>query len=502
MIIMDMLLRFVFFGIIVLLAALAFVPYKECFMITTSDFPNMMETCLENIQSDTMYNTVTGNEKYLKVAAMLDKALTHDANDNIITYKENGQNMCVMSPLKFAIPDDCIMNGKNGVYRLKKVPANGAIQPSGCLVDPNSSEFPNFLGDMEYSVNKADYDYIASVKAATDKARNETKALENKIEDDKKNTEATKQKIADLQSENTVLQSNLQSFSEKKKQLAQIKDGQTPDRAIRKTEELKSINVSANGIRWVMCDGQPRRTFCLMDQGYDGGGWMLLAKMDEGNTFHYDSAHWEQSTVVNPDDLSILPKAGGGIGDAKFPVFNSVPVKDLMIIFLIDVIGGHLPASRQTTEGARGWVWIIKNWWPHDRANGTTALTGFNRRYARDAPVSDPWAFDREGIERGIWSHQHMAMRVVIGGHSHLVPRDMVNEWNWGSVRLGITCNENGPGDFMTNDTWSGLGGGKSFGQCASDASHMPDCFSAGDFFGCCGVPGQRRRFKALLFGR
>ena len=501
---MDTLLRLVFFGVVVLLATLAFVPYKECFMISTSDFPNMMETCLENIRSDALYNTVTSNEKYLKVAAMLDKALTHDTNNNVVTYQEKGSDMCIMSPRKFSIPNSCVINGKNGVYRLKQVPANSDIQPSGCLIDPNQPNFTTFLGDVEYLVNKNDYEYIASVQTSTEKSRNEAKALESKIEAERRQTEATKQKIAELESENNILQSNLQSFAEKKKQMSQMKDGMSPERSIQTTAELKRLNVATNGIRWVMCDGQPRRTFCLMDHGYDGGGWMLLAKMDEGNTFHYDSNHWEQPTVLNPDDLTILPKVGGRIGDAKFPAFNSVPVKDIMVIFLIDVIGGHLPANRQTTEGARGWVWIFKDWWPHDRAKGTTALTGFNKHHARDAPIADPLAFDREGLERGLWSHQSMAMRVVIGGHRHLVPRDRVNAWNWGTLRLGITCNENGPGDFMTTDTWAGLGGGYSFEQCTSspDSGNMPGCFSAGDYFGCCGVPGQRRRFKALLFGR
>jgi hypothetical protein len=495
---MEKLLGFVFIAIAILLVTLAFVPYKECFITTSrDDFPAMLESCLENIQNHDMYAQITGNEKHWKVAAALDKALTRDTANSIVDYRDDsGRAMCVINPKRFQI-SGCTIQGKTRVHSLR--PTRGSVDPSGCLVNPNDPNFPDFLDDIDHIMNKQEYEYIANVKAQADRARDNIKAREAQAAADRLKTQEAQQQNAQHEIDNRSTQEQVNQANERAKALAQIKDGSTSDKAVSNALELKTLNVTTNGVRWVICDGRPRQTWCLMDPNYDGGGWMLLAKMDEGTTFHFDSVHWEQSTELNPSDLTIEAKRGGSIGDAKYPAFNSVPVKDIMVIFLIDIVGGHV--TNQTTRGAQGWAWIIKDWWPHDRTNGTTALTGFSKSQARDAPESNPLVFDKEGLVRNIWSHQYNEMKVVIGGHKHLQSSFTYGVNSWGSVRLGIACNENGPGDYLSNDTWCGIGGGNGGGGCVGNES-MPSCFSAGDYFGCCGVPGQRRRFKALLFGR
>ena len=495
---MEKLLGIVFVAIAILLVTLAFVPYKECFNTTSrDDFPAMLESCLENITDHDKYAQIIGNEKHWKVAAALDKALIHDTNNSIVDYNEDGSTMCVINPLKFQISDTCTIQGKNRVHSLR--PTMTSINPRGCLVNPNDPNFPEFLEDIDHIMNKQEYDYIARVKAQANRARENTKAREAQAAEDRLKAQEAQQQSSQLENNNRSIQTQVNTATQRSRALALIKDGATSDKAVNNARELRQFNVTTNGPRWVMCGGQPRQTWCLMDPNYDGGGWMLLAKMDEGTTFHFDSDHWETSTELNPTDLTIATKQGGGIGDAKYPAFNSVPVKDIMVIFLIDRVGGHL--TNQTTQGAQGWVWIIKDWWPHDKTNGTTALNGFSKRHARDAPESNPLVFDKEGLTWPyIWSHQYNEMKVVIGGHKHL---SGVN--TWGSVRLGIACNENGPGNFLSNDTWCGIGGGFA-GEginIARDHGWSPTGnFSAGDYFGCCGVAGQRRRFKALLFGR
>jgi hypothetical protein len=499
---MEKLLGFVFVAIAILLVTLAFVPYKECFTTTSrDDFPAMLESCLENIQDHDKYAQIIGNEKHWKVAAALDKALTRDTSNSIVDYRDDsGSMMCVINPRKFQVSNSCTIQGKHRVHSLR--PTRGSVDPSGCLVNPNDPNFTEFLEDIDHIMNKQEYDYIAKVKAQANRARANIKAREAQAAADRLKAQEARQQNMQIENENRSTQERVNTVSERARSLAQIKDGSTSEKAVSNARELRMSNVTTNGVRWVMCDGRPRQTWCLMDPNYDGGGWMLLAKMDEGTTFHFDSVHWEQSTELNPTDLTIEAKKGGGIGDAKYPAFNSVPVKDIMVIFLIDIIGGHV--TNQTTRGAQGWAWIIKDWWSRDRTNGTTALTGFSTSHARDAPESNPLKFDKEGLDRNIWSHQYNEMKVVIGGHKHLQPSDPPHGFNaWGSVRLGIACNENGPGNYLTNDTWCGIGGGNGSGGCVrTDNESMPSCFSAGDYFGCCGVPGQRRRFKALLFGR
>lgn len=495
---MEKLLGFVFVAIAILLVTLAFVPYKECFNTTSrDDFPALLESCLENITDHDKYAQIITNEKHWKVAAALDKALIHDTNNNIVDYNEDGSTMCVINPRKFQISDSCTIQGKNRVHSLR--PTRNSVNPRGCLVNPNHPNFPEFLEDIDHIMNKQEYDYIARVKAQADMARENTKKREAQAEEDRRKAQEAQAANSQIENSNRSLQTGVDAGNQRAREMAQIKDGTISDKAVNNARELINLNVTTNGPRWVMCGGQPRQTWCLMDPNYDGGGWMLLAKMDEGSTFHFDSVHWETSTELNPTDLTIATKQGGGIGDAKYPAFNSVPVKDIMVIFLIDTVGGHV--TNQTTPGAQGWAWIIKDWWPHDKTNGTTALIGFNKSHARDAPVSNPLEFDKEGLDRRIWSHQYNEMKVVIGGHKHLQSSSMYGVNTWGSIRLGIACNENGPGDFLSNDTWCGIGGGAGSGGCIGNET-SPTCFSAGDYFGCCGIPGQRRRFKALLFGR
>ena len=495
---MEKLLGFVFVAIAILLVTLAFVPYKECFNTTSSDvFPEMLESCLENIASHDKYAQIIGNEKHWKVAAALDKALTSDTTNGIVDYRDNGSAMCVINPKKFQLADSCTIQGTNRVHSLRRT--GRSINPSGCLVDPNAANFPDLLEDLDRIMNQQEYDYIENVKAQANRARENIKAREKQAADDRLKTQEAQQQNAQVIVTINSTQAQVNASTDRARELAQIKDGTMREKALNNARDLQKLNVTANGPRWVICGGQPRETWCLMDPNYDGGGWMLLAKMDEGTTFHFDSVHWETSTELNANDLSIATKRGGGIGDAKYPAFNSVPVKDIMVIFLIDIVGGHV--TNQTTPGAQGWAWIIKDWWPHDKTNGTTALTGFSKRQARDAPESNPLKFDKQGLDRRIWSHQYNEMKVIIGGHKHLQSSNVYGENTWGSVRLGIACNENGPGDFLSNDTWCGIGGGAGSNGCIGNPS-MSSCFSAGDYFGCCGIPGQRRRFKALLFGR
>jgi hypothetical protein len=495
---MEKLLGFVFVAIVILLVTLAFVPYKECFNTTSrDDFPEMLESCLENIQDHDKYAQIVGNEKHLKVAAALDKALTRDTSNSIVDYRESGRAMCVINPRKFQLPknNNCKIRGRNREHSLQ--PTRNSVDPRGCLVNPNDPNFIEFLDDIDHIINKQEYDYIARLKANADRARENTKAREAQAAADRVKTQEAQQQNILIENENRSTRARVDAANQQAREIARIKDGSISEKAMKNAREL--INVTTNGVRWVMCDGRPRETWCLMDPNYDGGGWMLLAKMDEGTTFHFDSVHWEQSTELNPTDLTIEERKNRTIGDAKYPAFNSVPVKDIMVIFLIDIIGGHV--TNQTTPGAQGWAWIIKDWWPHDKKNGTTALIGFSKSHARDAPESNPLKFDQAGLARNIWSHQYNEMKVVIGGHKHLQSSFTYGVNTWGSVRLGIACNENGPGDYLSNDTWCGIGGGNGSGGCIGNES-MPSCFSAGDYYGCCGIPGQRRRFKALLFGR
>lgn len=257
-----------------------------------------------------------------------------------------------------------------------------------------------------------------------------------------------------------------------------------------------------DGVYNIVCNGVDRPTYCIMNRDYDGGGWMLLMKMKHGNTFDFRSNHWTTPTELNALDTSLSLE-----NDAKFPVFNHVGIKDIMVIFMVNNrVGGHLSPAQQTTEGAKGWVWRCTNWYGGKPATG---ITGFSEsRVLKDTSGIDISAFnfDRTGINNRIWSSQSDG-RVVFGGHTALQPsgRGWHTANDWGTVRFGMVFNENGAGDFLSNDAWCGIGGGFSdegVNVARSYGWSPAGNFSAGDYFGCCGTSGMNSPVRALVFGR
>lgn len=258
-----------------------------------------------------------------------------------------------------------------------------------------------------------------------------------------------------------------------------------------------------DGVYNIICNGVDRPTYCIMNRDYDGGGWMLLMKMKQGDTFDFKSKHWtDPTTEMNALDTNLSLE-----NDAKFPVFNHVGIRDIMVIFMVENrVGGHLSPAQQTTEGAKGWVWRCTNWYGGRLA---TAITGFSEsRVLKDSSGADISAFDfdRAGIEARppIWSSQNVG-RVVFGGHTALQPsgRGWYTPNDFGTVRFGMVFNNED--DLLSNDTWCGIGGGFS-DEGVSIALHhgwgQNGNFSAGDYYGCCGNSGINSPVRALVFGR
>lgn len=69
------------------------------------------------------------------------------------------------------------------------------------------------------------------------------------------------------------------------------------------------------GAYWITASGSQFKAFCDMDR--HGGGWMLLLKATEGNTFGWHADHWTSPSILNEEDLT-----PNGNTDAKYPAFN------------------------------------------------------------------------------------------------------------------------------------------------------------------------------------
>ncbi len=91
---------------------------------------------------------------------------------------------------------------------------------------------------------------------------------------------------------------------------------------------IKSITgTNEDGMYYINCNGVSTQTYCLMNDAYDGGGWMMMMKGTRGTTFNYDSTHWTTTSTLNPTN------ANRDDGDAKYDTFNYQNINDVLAIF-------------------------------------------------------------------------------------------------------------------------------------------------------------------------
>lgn len=93
-------------------------------------------------------------------------------------------------------------------------------------------------------------------------------------------------------------------------------------------EEIKRRNPGASdGVYWIALDGgRTRQIYCLMDDRWLGGGWMMGMKATRGTTFQWGASYWTSDNVLNESAYNTND------GDAKFEVMNRFPAKDIMAI--------------------------------------------------------------------------------------------------------------------------------------------------------------------------
>ena len=234
---------------------------------------------------------------------------------------------------------------------------------------------------------------------------------------------------------------------------------------------IKDItNTNIDGVYYILCNGISTPTYCLMNDKYDGGGWMMIMKANTGSTFTYYTNYWYISNTLNQSDLT------RNNANAKYDAFNCIPIKDVMAIWPyadVGYIGGCLNIND-------GWVWLVNNW--YNSGTKITALSGF--QIPRDATPYIPYSF--AGFNSTIWSTQTSAYKHVFGGINHLSSNIYVN------TRWGFTWNENSANDFSSCDVNGGIGlHGSSTAK------------SGGDNINCCQTTtGYNRAMRYELYGR
>ena len=127
-------------------------------------------------------------------------------------------------------------------------------------------------------------------------------------------------------------------------------------------------NTNTDGVYYILVNGISTPVHCLMNDCYDGGGWMMLMKGTRGDTFQYSSNYWTTKNTLNAGDLT------RNDADAKYDTFNYSTVKDVLAIW------PDIPSRSYTNPYGQnggsifvddGWTWMVNNW------NETTRITPF-----------------------------------------------------------------------------------------------------------------------------
>lgn len=232
-------------------------------------------------------------------------------------------------------------------------------------------------------------------------------------------------------------------------------DSAFPQESAKIIKDLTGTNT--DGVYYILVNGISTPIHCLMNDCYDGGGWMMLMKGTRGTTFQYSSNYWTSKNTLNAGDLTRSD------ADAKYDTFNYSTVKDVLAIWP-DIS----PTSYTNVYGKNGgsifvndgWTWMINNW---NETTRLTPFTGFNT--TRLPHQNSASLFSTYGINNpfryngfGDWCSTET------GSYQHV----FYSTGNNANVRWGFLFN-NESNDFSSCDVFCGIGMGSLANYSAGD---------------------------------
>lgn len=251
-------------------------------------------------------------------------------------------------------------------------------------------------------------------------------------------------------------------------------DGTSASNAAPSAHYLKHNYGYADGVYWInLPTVGPTQVYCLMDDKWDGGGWMMMMKATTGNTFKYSANYWTTNNTLNSTDNT------RNNADAKFNTMNYFPSRDLLAIWPdISTTGGSL-------SGTGYWTWMQKNFYGGSRIVPITFFNTVSNYFIQDAKTFNGWS-------NGVFSSQ---TDVRFYGFNYS------NTPGWAKTRWGFGWNENGGGlwpngDMNSDDVWGGIGLNTT--NWGGDTG-----ISAGDAISCCqDTTGINRQARVEVYVR
>lgn len=248
-------------------------------------------------------------------------------------------------------------------------------------------------------------------------------------------------------------------------------DGSSAERAAVSAEAIKLLNPAAtDGVYWIQIPTiGPKQIYCIMDNAYDGGGWMMAMKATRGTTFNYNSNYWTTKNVLNETATNTAD------GDAKFHTMNYYQARDIMAVW------PDLTANSGCFNVSRGHIWLQRNFYTTN-ISFVDLMNTVNEYFIQDAN-------NFCGI--GQFSRQ---TDVRFYGFNYS------NDQNLARTRWGFGWNENGGGLWPNGNQGSDdVAGG--IGMTGTQQGQVN--YSAGDFIGCCqNVTGFNRSARVEVYVR
>lgn len=217
--------------------------------------------------------------------------------------------------------------------------------------------------------------------------------------------------------------------------------GSSADNPASSPAEIIAAGVTTDGAYYIdLPSVGPKLTYCALNSGFQGGGWMLAWKCTTGTTFSYTSSYWTSQNTLNETDMS------RNNADAKYDVFNYYNATQFMAIFPTLNSGG------QASGYGTGWSWLVTG-------QNSTCL---NRFQANQQLSGNPRG-------ENMWNGSGFSAQ----GGFQWYGFNYNTSYNGTQVRWGFGWNNEG--DQASNDVGGGIGCNSTWG------SH-----SAGDRINCC----------------
>lgn len=140
--------------------------------------------------------------------------------------------------------------------------------------------------------------------------------------------------------------------------------GMTAQCAAGSAMEIKrATNTNMDGNYWIMVNGVPTLTYCIMNSVMSGGGWMLALKGAEtGSVLSYSAETWTNTSLMNESYPARWSRTDTTKNtDAKYGVFTSNKTNQIMALYprQSNYAGGAIPSGTTgNTSNPYGFSWI------------------------------------------------------------------------------------------------------------------------------------------------